>query len=123
MQVREIMKRDLVTGRASDSISLSLQAMLWAGVRHLPIVDDGRLVGILSERDILAYRSQHPEFSDGVAVSDVMSAPAHFADPEDGVSVVAKRMADERLGCMPIVDHGVLVGMVTVVDMLDRAHN
>jgi acetoin utilization protein AcuB len=118
MQLRSIMKKHVATIRPADNLSLAVQNMLWAGVRHLPVVESGELVGILSERDILSYSGRHGGTAKNALTSDAMSSPARFASPDDTIAVVSKRMADERLGCMPIVEHGNLVGIITTVDLL-----
>lgn len=114
--ISNIMTSRVTTIRREDTLSLALQTMLWSGCRHLPVVHDGKLVGILSERDVLQHSSRAGAMSD--PVGDAMSAPPHVASPEDPVEEVALRMAEQRLGCMPIVQRGDLLGIVTTTDLL-----
>lgn len=112
MQVRELMSRLPVTVRDTDDVMLALQLMAWAEIRHLPVLHDERLVGVVSERDLLANRSSNPP------VAEVMTAPAQVAGPDDDVAEAARRMVGARLGCLPVVERGRLVGMITVTDLV-----
>ena len=119
MLVRDVMKRYVATIRPDDPLSLAVQEMLWAGTRHLPVLRDGRLVGMITERDILRYRAS------GVSdkplqniVEEAMTAPAQFADPDDTLTVVADRMVSDQIGSLPVLQRGDLVGIVTTTDLL-----
>ncbi|HET9752344.1 MAG TPA: CBS domain-containing protein, partial [Myxococcales bacterium] len=70
------------------------------------------LVGVVSERDLLANRATNPP------VAEVMTAPAQVAGPDDDVAEAARRMVGARLGCLPVVERGKLVGMITVTDLV-----
>jgi len=118
MLIRDIMKKHVATITPSDSLGLAMQTMLWASVRHLPVLDRGKVVGVLSERDILRFRSQNPELPLTVHVDQAMSSPARYGAPDDSIDAVALRLANDRFGCLPIVEKGSLVGMVSTVDLL-----
>jgi CBS domain-containing protein len=117
MQVGDVMKaQPLVTVDVNDRLGDAAQRMLDRSIRHLPVLDKGRLTGVLSERDLLAFRGYGGLEA---PVRMVMRSPAKTARPADGVDAVAERMAQEKLGCMPIVDDGgQLVGIVTTTDLL-----
>ena len=115
-QVSDIMKSSLATVGPDDSIDKALQTMLWSGGRHLPVVEHGKLIGVISERDVLRHRGGDEGLE--LRVRDAMSLPVHSAAPDDPVQEVALRMADERIGCMPVLQRGDLVGMVTATDVL-----
>lgn len=112
MKVRELMTRSPVTVQDGDDVALGLQIMAWGRLRHLPVLHENRLVGVVSERDLLASRQDNPR------VGEVMTSPAQVADPEDEVSDAAHRMVGARLGCLPVVTRGKLVGIVTVTDLV-----
>lgn len=112
MQVRELMSRLPVTVRDTDDVVLALQLMAWGEIRHLPVLREERLVGVVSERDLLANRSSNPP------VAQVMTAPAQVAGPDDDVAEAARRMVGARLGCLPVVERGKLVGMITATDLV-----
>jgi acetoin utilization protein AcuB len=96
------------------------EAMKRTGIRHLPVTKNDRLIGILSERDILAVRARvdHGDWW-MVPVERAMKAPAQTAGLDDSLTEVAGRMAASKIGAMPIVEHGKLLGIATVTDVLD----
>ncbi len=119
MRIRELMNPRVFAIRDTDPAGLALQTMLWAGVRHLPVVHDGGVVGVITERDLLRQRAtagnraalQSP-------VAEAMTTPVETTPPEAPVDDVAARMATLKIGCLPVVDDGVLVGIVTTTDLL-----
>jgi CBS domain-containing protein len=105
----------------TDTLGNAQRVMMRNRIRHLPVVSGGKLVGILSERDVLAARA-HVEPDDDwwrISVHDAMHAPPQTANPEDSLTEVAGRMAMAKIGALPVVDVGKLVGIVTVSDVLD----
>ncbi|MBI5547398.1 MAG: CBS domain-containing protein [Deltaproteobacteria bacterium] len=120
MKVRELMKRRVFSVNESDDLALATQLMAWADVRHLPVLHkDGRLVGILTERDVFHYLSRE-EGRDGLKdpVTAAMRAPVKVAHPEDDAVEAAGRMAQEKIGCLPVLEEGRLVGILTVTDVV-----
>ena len=126
--VRDIMSEKIVTIRADDTLSTVEDIMTLGHVRHIPVVQGGRLVGVVSERDLLrASLSNLSEFGNderraflyGVEIQRVMSEPPVVIDPEATVEKAASVMADRKIGCLPVVDaHGTLLGMLTETDVL-----
>jgi acetoin utilization protein AcuB len=121
MKIREAMRPGAFTIQQSDSLGAAHRAMTRARIRHLPVMHDGKLVGILSERDLLAVRARGD--ADGswweIPVLRAMSSPVQTAHPDDALTEVAGRLAAHKLGAMPIVEHGKLVGLATVSDVLN----
>lgn len=118
MKVRELMRRDVTTLGEDDALSLALQLMGWNGIRHLPVVRGGRVVGMLSERDVLAHAEpDQPSRVDGT-VGEAMSSPVVIAPPEMGTEEAAAIMVRERIDALPVVDAGELLGIVTSTDLL-----
>lgn len=110
--VSGIMARRLLTVRQEDSSTLATQMMIWSGVRHLPVVDGDRLVGILSDRDLLKLGGQVGR------VGDIMTAPVHTIHRRTPIEEAAARMAAERIDCLPVLDDDRLCGLVTSTDVL-----
>ncbi len=85
------------------------------GVRHLPVVEKGKLVGILSDRDVRrAMGRGRLELS---LVRELMSPSPRTAPPDRGLSSVATILRDERISALPIVDHRGLEGIATSLDV------
>lgn len=133
MKVREVMRTNVLTVKADDALGVAAQAMLWMGLRHLPVVEEVpeapdhppgaprevRLVGVISERDILRFRSGGFDLGPMRAkVGEAMSAPAMYLDPEDSVTEAAERMAAHKIGCLPVVRFRQIVGILTTTDLL-----
>ncbi len=116
MRAREALPRALLrTVDADQTLERAARMMLEGGIRHLPVVDQGRLVGVLSERDLLAF---HGYGGLEAPVSMAMSRKVETAAGDDDLTEVAERMAAGKLGCMPVVEGDELVGILTTTDLL-----
>lgn len=130
MLVRELMNRNLVTIGASSSCREALARMHRARVRHLPVLRDERtLVGVVTDRDLrhllfttpaeAGPRANHVEtVLQRASVGDVMSSPAITIESSADVSEAARVMRRGRIGALPVVDGGRLVGILTETDLL-----
>ena len=126
--VQDIMSDKIVAIRADDTLSTVEDIMTLGHVRHMPVVEGGSLVGVVSERDLLRASlsnlsefgiEQRRAFLCGVEIRRVMSEPPVVIDPEATVEAAASVMAGRKIGCLPVVDvHGTLVGMLTETDVL-----
>lgn len=97
------------------------------GVRHLPVVDGDRLIGILSDRDL---REAIPAQGTTVSVlelnylaakltaADAMSAPVVTTGPDDAIEDAARLVLEHRIGCLPVVDGRTVLGILTTTDLL-----
>jgi CBS-domain-containing membrane protein len=130
--VAEIMQPSPMTVRADDGLDMIEDLMSLARVRHLPVVDGERLVGVVSLRDLLAYSltraldfepRQRRVFLKSVDVREAMSERLITARPETPQTDAAALMLRHRIGCLPVVDGaGALVGIVTETDLLRAAY-
>jgi acetoin utilization protein AcuB len=120
MKLREIMRTSPITATTVMRLGDAFRLMEKSQIRHLPVVDDRRLCGILSERDILRYRAETAFREDWwrAPVAAAMVAPAQTAGPDDSLTEAAGRFATAKIGALPIVEHGDLIGMITLTDVL-----
>ena len=121
------MGKKLVTISVSERLSTVEDIMTLGHVRHMPVVQGGKLVGVVSERDLLraslSVLSEHrgPErraFLHVVEIARVMSAPPIVIGPDATIDEAALVMAEKKIGCLPVVERDRLVGMVTETDVL-----
>lgn len=121
MKVKELMKRSPTTVQVDDDLTTARDLMVWMGIRHLPVLDGGRLIGILSESDVAAFQARtgtSPRTMSGHAVEQAMHTPVATSTPEESVDEAAQRMAARKIGCLAVVDGSDLVGIITSTDIL-----
>jgi CBS domain-containing protein len=125
--VRDIMQEKLVTISAGDSLSTVEDIMRLGRVRHMPVVHGGKLVGVVSERDLLSVSlsnlnesssEERRAFLHALEIGRAMSTPPIVIEPFATVEKAALLLAEHRIGCLPVVDGDDLVGMVTATDVL-----
>ncbi len=129
MLVNEIMSSKVVAIGPDTPIKDVQALMELRNIRHFPILAEpsggasDRLVGIVSDRDVRLVGADHPKAPPGVRASDpvrlLMVHPVLTADPDDPIEEAAKVLRDNKIGAMPVMDDGRLVGIVTGIDMLD----
>ena len=121
MIIKEIMKSDLTLISPETKLSDAYSLMQTKNIRHLPIVENNQLIGIVTDRDLRLATSRlakHP-FEPGEAVKQIMSHPVKTAHPSDPIESAAQQMREMKIGCLPIVEDNQLLGIVTITDMLD----
>lgn len=129
MIVGDIMTPDPTTVSTTDSIGDALDTLVELDIRHLPVVDGGRLVGLLSDRDLRTYalpariEFNNPEKAAARlnhGVSELMSGDVVSVSQEDEVIDLVRLMIDHKFGAVPVVDpvEGTLVGIVSYLDVL-----
>src|SRR5919108_178222 len=125
--VREIMTTDVITLERNDSLQLAKDIMTLGRVRHFPVIEDGKVVGVVSQRDlykaslgsVMKYGEKAQRaFLEGIAVKEVMSEPVVTVTPHTPVREAARLMIDKKIGCLPVLEGAQLVGLVTETDML-----
>ena len=127
MHVRDVMQHEVATLDASDRLDLADDIMRLGRIRHLPILSRGRLVGILSQRDLFraavssvlqVARPTEREWLGKIPVVAVMTPDPFTVGPETPVRTAVAVMMERKIGCLPVVDRGQLVGIVSETDCL-----
>lgn len=121
MLVREMMRSPVTTIQAGARLQEASQLFRSLGFRHLPVLDEGRLVGVLTDRDLRWATSSlcpQPRTLDE-PVRLAMSGPPITVDPIYPVEDAARIMREHKIGCLPVVDGPELVGILTGMDILD----
>ena len=114
MQIVNLMTPDPVTIDQRETLSKAKAIMDVGGFRRVPVVDNGRLVGILTERDLRKYSG----FLEATRVNAAMRTTLITVTPHDTVEDAARLMLKHKIGGLPIVAEGKLVGIVTTTDLL-----
>jgi acetoin utilization protein AcuB len=120
--VQEHMTPDPVTVEAGASVAHAAQLMRERNIRHLPVLEEGRLVGVLSERDVHVARSLRSLSLEKARVDMIMIAPPVVVTPDALLSDVAAHMVDKRAGAVLVAHEGRLVGIFTSHDALHALH-
>ncbi len=126
MKVAEVMTEHPLTAELDDTIGQADQIMDEAAIRHLPVVRDKELVGIITDRDIRSFLSgrllgtpQEREKAMNPKVSAVMTSTPISLSPDDELRDAVELFIEEKVGGIPVVDDEEgLVGIVTYVDVL-----
>jgi CBS domain-containing protein len=127
--VEQLMTRKLTTVGPDERLDLALTLMDTCGIAHLPVEERGLLIGVLSLRDLLSADLSRIEAGPGTrarhlrarCVREVMQAPVIVAHPQLPVEQAARLLLLHRISCLPVVDEGRLVGIVTRRDFLREA--
>jgi CBS domain-containing protein len=117
MRVLEVMTEGVQTVPPTMSASQAWEIMRQQGIRHLVVTRGRDVVGVLSERD--AGGRSGASIRAGGTVADLMTAHVATVAPTDTVRSVANLMRGRTIGCVPVVDHSRLVGIVTLSDLLE----
>lgn len=133
MTVRDFMQTSVFTVEPDDLIDRVFFLLHYEKIRHLPVVDDkGAIVGIVSDRDLykalgpksrskLVHRGGPQESQLQVIprkVRHIMRRGVFTAAPDDPAAKAATMMAAKKIGALPVVENGALIGIVTATDIL-----
>jgi CBS domain-containing protein len=121
------MVKEVATLDVNDELSLANDIMRLGRIRHLPVVEGQRLVGIISERDLfrsslaqaLGYESKDTrDLMKTLHIKDIMVPAVVTVSPETPVCEAVRLMVDQKIGCLPVVENAGLVGLITETDIL-----
>ncbi|MBI2000716.1 MAG: CBS domain-containing protein [candidate division NC10 bacterium] len=127
MLVEKRMKRDPVTLGPEDSFRHAMTLIRQKGIRHLPVVERGRLVGIVTDRDI-RQASPSPATSlevhelhyllEKIKIREIMTRKVYTVTPDSPIEEAARLMLQHKIGGLPVLQDGDLVGIITETDIL-----
>jgi len=132
MRVRDIMTTKVITVSSNTTINKADEILSKHRIRRLPVVDKGKLVGIISMDAILKATAptsvpiaiwKMPHFFLGMKVEEVMSKNLVTATPEMTVASAAYLAQEKKVGCLPVMDNTKLVGIVTTNDFFYKILN
>ncbi len=129
--VSEIMRTEIASLGVGDRLDLAEDIMRLGRVRHMPVLEDSRIVGLVSARDLLAasltkvldFDPPHRRsFLKSVEVGEVMSRELATISPSTTLQEAAELFVKRKIGCLPVVEPDqTLVGLVTESDLLRAA--
>ncbi len=109
LKAKNVMIETVQTISPTDLIAAAKLKMMRSNVGGLPVVDDGKLVGIITHRDILLAGGE----AVGLKVEELMSKNLRTAEPDTSLLEIIKIMVDEGYQRIPVVQNGKLIGLVT----------
>jgi CBS domain-containing protein len=127
MQVREIMSTAIEVVERNDNLRTVEERMATKQLRHLPVLEQGEVVGMVTQRDLfkaamssaMGYGEKAQRaYLQSVRVKEIMVYPVVMVAPDTSVAAAAAMIIDKGIGCLPVVDGTKLVGMVTKTDLL-----
>jgi CBS domain-containing protein len=118
MSVADLMTPDPLTLGGESTLSAAYVLMKQHGFRHVPIVEGGVLVGIVSLTDIGRLGATVGSILTK-RIDEVMTKTPVTVGPTESIAVAAAKMATRKINCLPVVENGKLVGIVTTYDLLD----
>ena len=120
ISLKEIMTTDPVTLGPDDPLVKAGELMREHRIRHVPVTKKGRLKGLITQRDLLAAASAEDEYA---TVADLMRTNVYTVSDDADMRGAALTMQKHRIGCLPVVNDGRLVGIVTDTDYVGLAIN
>lgn len=123
MKAMQAMTRNVVCIHEDDTLEVARDIMKEWDIRHLPVVRDRLLVGVLSDRDVLVYAEgpgRNAKLSDR-SVRETMTKKPIVSCASDSISHIAGLMVENKIDCVPVVedDSNELIGLITSTDLLE----
>ena len=129
MKVRDIMVKEVATLDVNDELSLANDIMRLGRIRHLPVLDGQKVVGIISERDLfrsslaqaLGYGTKATrDLMKNVRIKDIMVSQVITVLPDTELKDAVSLMVERKIGCLPVVEEDRLVGLITETDIMTQ---
>ena len=117
MKVREIMSNRVLSLRHNDTVSQAAELLCKNNVGSLPVVTDGELVGMLTDRDIVLRCVAGRSDATQMRIGEIMSTKLVTVSPEDSVEHAMTLMAEHKIRRLPVVEKTRIVGMLSLADV------
>lgn len=117
MKIRECMTKSPHTIGADQNVHTAKRLMAELGIRHLPVLDGGHFIGILSDRDIKLALAVDKEAESALKVNHVCVTEAITVSPEDSVKEVSEMMARDGIGSVIVLEKDKVTGIFTTTDV------
>ncbi|WP_437603166.1 CBS domain-containing protein [Sorangium sp. So ce590] len=118
LRIQDCMTRSPHSIGADQKVGLARTLMRGHRIRHLPVLRGGRLVGMISERDIYWIETLKDQQGDDLLVSEAMSPCPYAVAPDARLSEVVREMAERKYGSAVVLDGPQVVGVFTTTDAL-----
>jgi len=119
--VRDVMTPNVHAASPTDSLASAAEIMSSEDVGSLPVVEDGRLIGVLTDRDIVVRAVAERVTPETLNVGDVASRQPVTVQPDEDLDEALRLMAHHRVRRLPVVEDGRLVGMLSQADVAGEA--
>ena len=116
--VRDLMSTELVTLEPEHPVGEAINAFARGRFRHILVTKGDRLVGVLSDRDVLRFFARRGGASGGT-ISEMITVNPHTVDPSASITEATRLMLQHRINCLPVTEGGgAVVGILTTTDLL-----
>ena len=132
MVIEDVMSRSVVTLKPEQTLRDAIDLLRSKHIRHLPVVEGGKLVGIVSDRDVKRTtpslvggieRDEYDEALDATKVSRFMTRDPITVSPRTGLKAAVAIFIERKVGALPVIGpDGALAGIVTEIDLLRVLH-
>ncbi len=110
------MVTEVITASPEDTVEEAIQLMRRFSIRHIPVVENGKLVGLVTESNLRAYLSSEKL---QLPLKEVMILNPITVDPDTSIDEAAKIIYKYKIGGLPVVSNGKLIGIITITDILE----
>lgn len=128
IKVADVMTAEVFTLEREDSLGIVREFMNWRNIRHIPVTDiSSKLVGLVTHRDFLGLaisklaglpEDEVTNLYNSIPISEIMRTDVTAVSPELSIVEAAKVMMANKYGCLPVVEDGKLVGIITEADFV-----
>ena len=120
MEIKEIMSKSVVSIHPNESVEVAARTMTQYNIGALPVCANGKLCGMITDRDIVTRCLATNRLPSNTQVRQVMTQQVTTAEPSMEIGVAAHLMGRKQIRRLPVVENGVLCGMVSLGDMAIR---